>query len=274
MRRFLALPLAFALAACAPGVPVTPAPQATDAAPPTDVLAQPWPIDPGARDLEHPELLAAAALDADWDVEAYMVLAPVAPTAMRLEASIQDPNASGPAGDAALVKAASDVAADLAARHQRVQARLSRRLGDAERAAALAGFRATAVASPDGTHTQPLDFTVARDGALTSRHLAGSRREVMANGGLVSLTVDLDDVLANGATQHVHRDLEVQADGSYAVTEHAELTEASAVKRVVDLTRYVAPSGAMSGNGTCQVGDATARWIYQGSDEAPAVTRQ
>lgn len=181
---------------------------------------------------------------------------------------------------AAKVRLQAETKAKLEARRgalrERLRARLDK-LADARGRIKEAFRQAAWVTNTDGSRTKTLIFDVVKtvDGKQSVRK-AKLVRTVDAEGLLVAASVDFRQSFPNGLSRVSSRTKVLQADGSYKVVFHAELTLPSGKTRVTDWQKTIAASGAVTGSGTIATetedGEVTGSLPVElgGSEEAPS----
>ncbi|HEY9724246.1 MAG TPA: hypothetical protein V6D47_19755 [Oscillatoriaceae cyanobacterium] len=113
--------------------------------------------------------------------------------------------------------------------------------------------------------------TVFKNGTATMALSNGVSRKIavlrvidaQAPHALVQAQTDIDDTEADGGTHTVHWEKSLQADGSYSIAFHEEITTAKGIKWVADWTKTQGKDGTLSGSGTFTETDATGKVVAQ-----------
>jgi hypothetical protein len=103
----------------------------------------------------------------------------------------------------------------------------------------------------DGTESQSIAFSFEKsvNGQTFSRAVKMTRIRHSDDKTLVSATTEFSST-HNGITRKATRARTLQADGSYHVVFHSEMTFKDGSKRTADWTKAITPDGAVSGTGT------------------------
>ena len=183
------------------------------------------------------------------------------------------------AGIAAL-ELSADVLAKVKARRQMVGEKAKARLGklrDAREKIRGAAAKAPWVTNEDGSKTRTLAFDVTRTvNGKTFTRKAKLVRTINAEGALVLASADFEQALPNGLTRVSSRTKTLNADGSYSVVFHSEITLPKGGKRVAHWEKEIAADGTVTGTGKIVWTDAAGAEkkvvtvALGGSEEAPS----
>jgi hypothetical protein len=163
----------------------------------------------------------------------------------------------------------ADAKAKLKAQNQKTRAKADKRLK-----AAAAGFKKAAtkevVDNDLGGKTVTTTFNVARNGMTRTGTIV---RVYDGEKALVSASHTQDWKGPNGATRHMERTKELQADGSYKVSGTATHTSPDGKTRTFTWTKTISADGVVSGTGTMTKADGTTKTITcSGTEEKETTT--